>query len=303
MRTEPLRAIVVGAGHLGRHHARILADTEGVRLVTVVDPDRERGCAVADQTGARWVASVEALAEPVDIAAVAAPTTVHLQVAGPLLEHGVACLVEKPLAATAEEARALVELASSTRSPLLVGHVERFNPVLDHLPASFRPKAVVARREAPYTGRSTDVSVVHDLMVHDLDLCFSWIDARPTRFQAAGGIVHGPRLDWAVCRIEFDGGVSVHLHASRVAGAPERSAWLYGERDVLFVDFQRRRLRVLGAGGDREYEGSPEEPLRRELEHFVDCVREGKPPRVGGREGLAAVEWADRIEAAALGRA
>lgn len=301
--TDRLRVAVVGAGHLGRHHARNLARLPDVHLVAVCDTDPGRGKAVADPYGARWVAAVEEL--PTDLVAVsiAAPTPLHHRLAGFFVDRGVHCMVEKPMCATLAEARDLSARAEQAGVLLQVGHIERFNPVLDRLALDGPVLHVDARRLAPYPNRSVDTSVVFDLMVHDIDLVLGWIGSSVAGIEATGGCLRGPRVDWAACRLRFDSGATAHLSASRVASEPLRRATLYTARKTHEVDFQSRSLGTVGESLQAVVEkGSEEEPLFRELADFVRCVRTGQRPRVSQREGVAAVGVAEQVEALLMAR-
>lgn len=292
----PLRAAVVGTGHLGRHHARNLGAIDGVELVGIVDPDETRGRAAAELGRTSWFPAVDALPEDLDLVSIAAPTPLHFDLAAAFLERGVACLVEKPMCATLAEAERLAALAERTGVVCQVGHIERFNPVLDHLPPlEGPPRFVDARRFAPHPGRSTDTTVVFDLMVHDLDLVLAWAGAPVRSFEARGGVVIGPLVDWAAVRLEFENGVVAHVAASRVAPSPERRTVLATDGRTITIDFGARSLSVVDPGGTTSAKGSDEEPLRRELVHFADCVRRGTRPCVSHVEGKAAVELAQRI--------
>ncbi|MBI4878516.1 MAG: Gfo/Idh/MocA family oxidoreductase [Planctomycetes bacterium] len=293
---KKLRAAVIGAGHLGRHHARNMASLAGVELVAVCDPDEERGRQAAQAAGALWLADAAELPPDLDAASIAAPTPLHYSLARSLLERGVHCLVEKPMTATLEEARGLVAVAARAGRVLQVGHSERFNPVLDLLPAGgAAPRLIEARRTFPHTGRSGDTSVVYDLMIHDIDLALLFAGSSVAALEAAGGTLIGPLEDWAHCRLIFASGCVATLTASRVAPLAMRRTVIHSDAATLDIDFQARRLGVFDAAGAREAQGSGEEPLRRELEHFVDCVRAGARPVVSGEEGLAAIEIAERV--------
>ncbi len=301
---RPLRAAVVGTGHLGRHHARNLGSLDGVELVGIVDPNEERGRAAAEMGGTVWFADADALPDGLDLVSIAAPTPLHFALASDFLRRGVACLVEKPMCATLEEAERLAALADETGVVCQVGHIERFNPVLDHLPPRDAPPEFVdARRLAPHPGRSTDTTVVFDLMVHDLDLVLAWAGAPVRALEARGGVVVGPLVDWAAARLEFENGTIAHVTASRVAPAAERKTVLAGAGRTVTIDFGARALAVVGEDGTESFQGSDEEPLRRELAHFADRVRTGARPTVSHVEGKAAVELAERVLDAIAGSA
>ena len=208
----PLRVGVVGVGHLGQHHARILAAMPGVELVAVADSRAEQAQAVAAQCGTTSLGDYRAMVDLVDAVTIAVPTVLHREVAGPFLSRGIATLVEKPMAASAAESERLVEDARAGGAVLQVGHIERFNPALcalEQMP--IRPKFINAERLSTYTFRSTDIGVVLDLMIHDLDLMLSLIDS-PVRSVAAVGVsLFGDHEDVANARIEFEDGSVANL--------------------------------------------------------------------------------------------
>lgn len=203
----PLRAGVVGVGALGRHHARLYASTPGVKLVGVVDLDRARAQEIASTYGARVLPSPEALAREVDLASVATPTTAHEKTAMPFLEAGKAVLVEKPIADGLDSARRLVERAAAGKTPLMVGHTERFHPAFAALKErTTDPRFLEIHRLAPFTPRSLDVDVILDLMIHDLDLCRVLFGPREVKFlDASGTPALTDKIDIASVRIRFAG--------------------------------------------------------------------------------------------------
>lgn len=291
-----LRMAVIGTGHIGRHHARNLGGLDGVELVAVCDPDEGRGRQAAEMGNSRWVKTPDELPGDLDGVCIAAPTPLHGELAERFLGAGVHCLVEKPLAATPDEAARIVGAAHEAGRIVQVGHIERFNPVFDQLdPDSVRPTQIDCWRLAPHTGRSTDTSVVFDLMIHDLDLVLWWADSPVTAVEASGGIQVGPLEDWASARVSFESGCRAHVTASRVAPTAVRRSVLHGAELTADIDFGQRKLGLHGAAGSQEHQGSDEEPLRRQLAHFVDCVRQGRRPLVAGEDGQKAVELAARV--------
>jgi predicted dehydrogenase len=202
------------------------------------------------------------------------------------------------MTATLGEARSLIAIAEEKRLVVQVGHIERFNPVLDGFdPAAVGATYIEARRYTPFTGRSTDTSVVFDLMVHDLDLVCWMAGSRPVAVEAQGGVLRGPLEDWASARLVFENGVIADVASSRVMSDAARRTRMFAPGAVVEIDFgSRKRVETKGRELERiEHQGSAEEPLRRELEHFVQCVREGVRPRVSEREGLAAIEIAHQV--------
>ncbi len=319
-----LRAAVLGVGHLGKHHARILAEMPGVRLVAVVDPDESKGRATAERHGCAWERDPAALSGRLDFAVVATPTSLHLATAGPLLKSGVACLVEKPLAATVGECRALLAEARAGGVPLAVGHVERFNPAVRRaMELGIRPRFIEAHRLAPYPFRATDVGVVLDLMIHDLDLALAWTGSEIVSVDAVGGATLSATEDIASVRLRFADGSAANLTASRLSLKPMRRFRVFGPDCYVSVDsrdryallvrkspgFSPAAVAAAAQAADppaafrsllqvEELQLEEDEPLRAELSDFVEALRTGRAPRVSGEDGLRAVAAAERVLAA-----
>jgi predicted dehydrogenase len=321
---RPLRAAVVGVGHLGRHHARILAELDGVELVAIAEPDEARGRELAAKYGCRWQPDRSGLPGEVDFAVVATPTVKHLECARDFLRAGVACLVEKPLAPDPETCAAILEDARAGGAILGTGHVERFNPALRRaMELGIRPRFIEAHRLAPYTFRSTDVGVVLDLMIHDLDLVLAWVGEEVESVDATGGTVLSTAEDICSARLRFPGGVVANLTASRLSLKPMRRFRVFGPDCYVSADSQDRyALLVQKAPGfspeavraaaaspqpvegfksllhTEELELGEDEPLRAELAAFAAAVRAGGPAPVTGEDGARAVALAHRIRAA-----
>jgi predicted dehydrogenase len=321
-----LRVGVVGVGHLGQHHARILAAMPNVELVAVVDARPEQAQAVAANCRTTALFDYRPLLESVDAVTIAVPTILHREVAGAFLERGIATLVEKPMAGSAAESEKLVQQARASGALLQVGHIERFNPALralDQLP--IRPKYVSAERLSTYTFRSTDIGVVLDLMIHDLDLLLSLV-AAPVRSVAAVGVsLFGEHEDVANARIEFEDGTVANLTASRASFTPTRKMRIWGAEGYASLDFAARlatlvrpseqlkhgRLDLEGVdlgqpAAVREHlfgkvlrvdrvQAESQEPLALELENFVAAARGLARPRVSGDDALRAVRLADQV--------
>jgi predicted dehydrogenase len=323
---RPLRVGVVGVGYLGQHHARILATIPGVELVGVADADADRAIEVAAKCGTSVVADYRQLLDAVDAVTVAVPTVMHREVAGASLSRGIATMVEKPMAGTLAEAEQLATLARANGAVLQVGHIERFNPALlalDQLP--IRPKYITAERLSTHTFRSTDIGVVFDLMIHDLDLLLSMI-AAPVRSVAAVGLsLFGEHEDVANARIEFEDGCVANVTASRASYTAVRKMRIWGAEGYASLDFaakqatlirpseQLRRGRLDLDGVDLreptaikdhlfgkvlrvdQVQCESTEPLALELEDFVAAARGDARPRVGGEDALRAIRLADQI--------
>jgi predicted dehydrogenase len=307
--TNPLRAAVVGVGHLGRFHAEKYAALPGVRLVGVVDRDAARARTVAQALGVQVFADHRALAGVVDCASVAVPTAAHAAIGLDLLAAGIDVLIEKPLASTADEGAALVRAAESGNRILQVGHLERFNPALRAAAAVItEPRFLECHRLAPFVDRGTDVDVVRDLMIHDLDVIQSFIPAEVESVEAVGVPVLTPRVDIANARLRFANGCIANVTASRVSMKRERMLRLFQPDAYVAIDYDQRRVRIMrrepAASPDglpnitaAEHDAGQGDALRDEIAAFVDAVRARTRPIVSGHEGLRALELAERISA------
>jgi predicted dehydrogenase len=319
-----LRTAVVGAGFFGRYHAQHYAAIPGSELVAVADRSRAAAERVAAEVGCPALADHRELLGAVDAVSVATPTAAHFAVAADFLEAGVAVLVEKPIAATVDEARLLVRLARVNDAVLQIGHVERFNPVWQAFAERpFRPIFVSARRASPFPFRSLDVSVVADVMIHDIDLAFAAAGSPLVAVEAVGGRTAGGSIDRADALLTFANGCQAHLSASRTHHRTERVMHLWNDQVALDLDFfartavrydrraetpltlaqpatpedRERRLEEMFACETRQFDKTLQ-PLRLELEDFLDAARNRRPPQVAGEAGLEALSAAMQIERA-----
>jgi predicted dehydrogenase len=302
-----LRAAVVGVGYLGRFHAEKYAAHPGARLVAVVDVDAERARAVAAQLGVEALTDHRALANRVDCASVAVPTQQHYEVAGDLLRCGIDVLVEKPLTTTVEEGRALVELAERDRRVLQVGHLERFNPAVLALAGLVTaPRFIECHRLAPFTERGTDVDVVLDLMIHDLDVILSIVPSAVRSVEAVGVPVLSQSVDIANARLRFVNGCIANVIASRVSLKRERKLRIFQADAYLTVDYGERRVRICRREPDdtgqtglvlEDREVAETDALEVEIDAFLRAVRDRETPPVTGWDGLRALEVAHVIRA------
>jgi len=302
-----LRAAVVGVGHLGRHHARILASVAGATLTAVVDTNQPRAQEIAAGLGARAFTDVRDILGDVDLVSIAAPTEVHAEIATLCLGRGIPVLVEKPLARTVAEADAIIAAAERAGVVLAVGHTERFNPaVLAARPAVDNPGFVEVHRLGTFPERSLDIDVVFDLMIHDLDLVLSMVDSEVVSIEAVGVPVLTDRADIANARIKFANGCVANITASRISRDRTRKIRFFQRDAYISIDCGAREAEVYRLmrypdrrpaieGGRIEVPDS--EPLRNELQDFVDAVRFGRAPLVGGRDGRRAVALAAEITA------
>jgi len=301
--SKPLAVAVIGVGHLGRHHARILAAMPDVALVGVVDPDGDRAAQIASAHGTQAFRDAAGL-PPVDAIVVAAPTEVHAAAAAPFLERGISALVEKPLTRTLEEADALIALAERHGAVLAVGHTERFNPaVTAALPHIVSPGFVEVHRLGTFPERSLDIDVVFDLMIHDLDVLLAAVGSEVTRIEAVGVPVLTPRIDIANARLTFASGCIANLTASRISRDRVRKVRFFQPHGYLSIDYASQEVEAyhlkVGEGGAAIEGGklpvTSAEPLQLELADFVEAVRTRRAPRVSGADGRRALELAHRI--------
>ncbi len=271
---ERVRLALVGAGHMGTYHAQAIAERDDADLVAVCDIDGERAAAVAGTHGARAVGDVTELAGAVDAAVVAASTSSHRNVALPLLESGIAVLIEKPLAATAEEARRIADAARSTGVVAQVGHILRFDPVTRAIAGRrIKPAYVEVSWVSRFSFRSMDVGVVMDVMIHGLDVVLFLAGEMPERVDAVGGVVVGPHEDFVNVRLRFPGGCIATLSASRMSRTRRRLVRVFAEGAYVKMDYVARTIEWL----------TPKPGLS-------DLVRNGAPPAEVGMDDLVAVE-------------
>lgn len=299
------RVGVVGVGHLGRHHARIYGQLPGSTLVGVYDIDQERSVTVSQEYGGTACTDLDDLLARVEAVSVAVPTSSHFPIVKRCLEAGVHVLVEKPIAATSREGWELEELAANRGLVLQVGHIERFNPVWDGIRASIsQPHFVQAQRLSPYPHRGTDVDVVRDLMVHDLDILLSLGLGNARVMDSVGMCVRSGSIDLAHARLQFDGGGTALLTASRVSLRKVRTLWLLQDDACIEVDYQTRRSilhhrqidnGIHSATPAIENQGSEEEPLRRELEAFLEAVTQGSRSPITGADASRCLELAEQV--------
>ena len=313
---NPVRVGVIGIGNMGWHHARVLSLIKDAELVGVADPDQARGTLATEQFGCRWFASYEAMLPEVDAVCIAVPTLLHHRVGLACLEAGVDVLIEKPIAASQEEAADLIRAAEAAGRLLQVGHIERFNPAFRELVKVIANEEVVvleARRHSPNPDRANDVSVVLDLMIHDIDLVLELAGAPVVRLAAAGGRSADGPIDYVNATLGFANGVVASLTASKMAHRKIRSLSAHCRGSLVETDFLNRTLHIhrrahesvsadhgelvyRSDGVIEEVSTTSIEPLYAELEHFLQCVRGAEKPAVGGLQASRALSLADLIE-------
>lgn len=325
MTSDPTRVAVIGVGHMGRHHARIYAEMPGTDLVAVVDADAARAAEFAGRFGATALTDVAELPDGVQAASVAVPTVHHVEVASALLNRGIAALVEKPIAASVAEAETLLSCAKDNGCLLAVGHTERFNPVVRAMQRlSIVPRYIESTRVSPFSFRSADIGVVADMMIHDLDIVLHLVGSPVARVDAVGVSVLAKHEDVASARVVFENGTVANFSASRLALKTDRRLRVFSETAYLSLDYQGKtgmaitkdaNLDILALAKAGKFEDLSEmagadfgamikveplqvddvEPLRAELEAFVESVRSGAPAAVSAEDGVAAVRLATDI--------
>jgi len=300
-----VRVGVVGVGHLGRHHARLLAATPGARLMAVSDLSAERAQAAAATTGAEVFTDYRSMIGKVDAVSIAVPTVDHVTVAREFLNAGVHVLVEKPMTTTLAEAEELIALADTVGRVLAVGHTERFNPaVAAAIPLVKHPRFIEVHRLSGFPERSLDIDVVFDVMIHDLDIVLAIDPSEVVSVTAVGVPVLSPKVDIANARLKMASGCTVNLTASRISRDKVRKVRFFQPDMYVSVDYGEQELDVWRIvpqeGGRPKIEGGSipvekGEPLGRELHDFVEAVRTGRPPKVTGRDGYRALQLATRV--------
>jgi hypothetical protein len=302
-----IRAAVIGAGYLGRFHAQKWKVMPGCDLVAIADPTSTARESVGAELGVEAVSDWRELLGRVDAVSIVTPTPLHHGIARACLEAGIHVLVEKPITTTVEEATDLIEVAERVGRVLQVGHLERFNEAvraIEGLVAA--PRFIESSRLAPFKQRGTDVSVVLDLMIHDIDLIQSIVGSPIADIDAIGTRVFSDDIDIANARIRFESGCVANVTASRVSLKTERKLRIFDDERYVSVDLGQKVLTVIRKGGAPTKDGMPQvvidersyeqgDALKAEIEAFAESIRSGKPPLVGGREGRDALGTAIRI--------
>ncbi len=296
-----MRVGVVGTGYLGRLHARVLTEMPEAKVVGFVERNDEAAAEIEKNLGLKRIGSVAALAKDVDCAVVSTPTVSHFEVARELLSAGCDVMIEKPITATADEAKKLIDLAAAKNRIVQVGHVERYNPAIvavADLVASSR--YVEADRIGVFTGRSLDIDVLLDLMIHDLNLVLSLLKQEVVEIRAVGVPVLTENVDITNVRLEMANGAVANLTASRVSQERVRKQRFFGSDFYMSVDTkdqEAKGYRLLAGKQLQPLDVKVEkkEPLRAELEAFLACVRDRRAPLVTAEDGLAAVLLAHRV--------
>ncbi|NIO17342.1 MAG: Gfo/Idh/MocA family oxidoreductase [Deltaproteobacteria bacterium] len=301
-----IRVGVIGTGHLGTFHAQKYAELDGVELAGVCDIDEKKGIAVARDAGVAFFRDYRKLARIVDALSIAVPTARHYEISRFCLGLGKHILVEKPITEKVWQAERLIELAEKRNVILQVGHLERFNPALKKISRYVKkPGFIEAERISPFTDRSTDIDVVLDLMIHDIDLILYFVNSTIVRVNAIGVPVMSDKVDIANARVLFKTGCVANITASRVSMNRARKIRIFQEDGYFSIDFINRNIKVVRMipspdGTGRELTGELLEteqgdPLLEEIGEYISSVRSGKRPRVSGYEGLEALKAAYKI--------
>lgn len=324
---KSLRLAIIGGGHLGKIHARLASGLPDTRIAAVVETDPAAASAVASELGLPVTASLADVEREIDAAIIATPTMTHFQIASRLLKRGIHLLVEKPFTATAPQADQLVDVAAANNLVIQVGHVERFNPAFEKA-VSLMPHArhIEARRTSGYTFRSADIGVVHDLMIHDIDLVCSFTESPLVEVRATGVAVFGPHEDIAEARLQFADGTVACLKASRCSFDPARRIAWYSEDGYIEVDLAGGKIRSAAVPKTfcrttprdasrldpqsrnrirdklfseifpfQEIPATPANAIQQEQLEFVQSIRTGKSPRCDGKAARRAIAIAQDI--------
>lgn len=297
---KKLRVGVVGVGHIGSNHARIYSEIPSADFAAVYDVDLARANSIAKKFGATAAGSLDEFVEMVDAASVATPTNTHYEIARKLLERNKHLLIEKPITDNTAHASELAEMAARNKLILQVGHVERFNPVLSALEQHLtHPRFIEAHRLSPYPERSTDIGVVLDLMIHDLEVILHLVRSPVQTIDAVGVPVLSKGEDIANARIRFENGCVANVTSSRISPERMRKIRVFQEDTYLSLDYQNQSgeiyRRVNGRIARDKVQIAREEPLQQQLASFVECASTGRQPRVSGFQATAALELAVEI--------
>ena len=304
---DKLKCAVVGAGYFGHFHAQKYAQLSDCHLVAVVDSNRETCTAVADKTGAKAYTDYNDLIGLVDAASIATPTSTHYTIARALLDNGIHLLIEKPMTLSLKEADALIKIAERNKLTLQIGHVERFSPALLHIePLVKQPEFIEVTRLTHYKQRSTNIGVILDLMIHDLDIVLSLANDEVASIHAKGVKVWSNEIDIANARLIFKNGCVANVTESRISLKSERKIRIFSYNGYGSVDMQHHTAKyhqisnrqTQQLDSDDYIPHQKPDPLRDEIVHFLHCVRSGETPKVSGAQGRSALALAQRVQKA-----
>lgn len=305
--SQTYNVAVIGAGHLGKFHADKYAASKDCKLVAVVDSNIETARAIAGKHGAEAVTNYQDILARVDAASLVVPTSLHFDIARDCLNAGIHCLIEKPITTTVDEAQVLIDLAKSKNLVLQVGHIERFNTVIMDIDDILdQPQFIESTRLAPFTPRATDVSVILDLMIHDIDIILDMIDSPIKHISASGISVLSDEIDIANARLEFSSGCVANVTASRISRKRERKIRIFQKDAYISADFQEKILAV-NRKGDQQMENGfhdithsektydDTDALNLEILDFLAAIKNGTSPKVTGEDGKRALQTAIEI--------
>ncbi len=326
MNSGKLKIAVIGVGHLGKEHARIYSDMPDVSLAGIVDINKERGEEAAQRYSTKYYSSYKDILDKVNAVSVVVPTKSHYEIAKELLKNGIPVLVEKPMTGTVSEAEELIRLSKSNNTVLQPGYVERFNPAIQAIQKlDVSLKFIECHRLSPFTFRSADISVVLDLMIHDIDIILYLSKSKVKKIDAVGVNVISDKEDIANARIQFENGCVANITASRVSFEPMRKIRLFSEDSYISLDYQKQEAMIYKKSpkltlksinvedkdvstikdlksfvfGDllkiERIKMDNQEPLKKEIESFVNCIKNGENPVVSGEEGVNAIKTASII--------
>ena len=310
--SKRIRVGVVGVGYLGKIHAKIYHSMPHVDLVMLSDTHEENVKDIAKEYGCEYSTQFRDTLDKVDAVSIVVPTSLHYDVAQPFLEAGIATLLEKPIAASVDEARKLVDLAAQNDTPFLIGHLERYNPAVRAVVSKIaEPRYLEVHRLGTFVERATDVDVITDLMIHDLDLVLSMVDEVPCDVQAIGSKVITDHVDLANVRLQFPSGAVANLTASRVSNKRFRRFRIFGPEGYYGINLMDQELDIVTKGtkpqgskfaelNTEHHKFDSEQPLQVELAHFVDVAAGQAVPMVTGLQGLRALQLAEQIQSILL---
>lgn len=305
--SQAMNVAVIGVGHLGKWHAQKYAASQDCNLLAVVDTDLKTAQAIADEHGAEAHTDYQAVLDRADAISLVVPTSLHHEIARDFLSHGVHCLIEKPITVTVEEAQELIDLANANDAVLQVGHIERFNSVMMDIDELLdKPQFIESTRLAPFTPRATDVSVILDLMIHDIDIILDLIDSPIRHISASGISVLSDEIDIANARLEFESGCVANVTASRISRKRERKLRVFQKDAYISADFQEKILAVNRKGAEQTENGFHDithsektyedtDALNLEVLDFIRAINTGSRPKVNGEDGKRALQAAIAI--------
>ncbi len=297
---DKVRIGIIGVGYLGTQHARILSYLEEAELKGVADIDFKKAVEIGNRHGVEYFENFEDMLDEIDAAIVATPTSEHFSISMRLLNEGKSVLVEKPITETVEQAEQLVAKAKKSGAILQVGHLERFNPAVEAIENVIsEPKFIEVQRLGSFSARSLDIDVVLDLMIHDLDIILALIKDEVKVIRSSGIHVLSEKIDIANARLEFKSGCVATLTASRVHQGKVRKLRIFEPTSCYSVDYINQEVKIFPLNGKqtdiKSLKIEKEEPLKKELKNFFQCIREGKTQKVSGEEALRALRLAYNV--------